>query len=214
MVRPVPRKTVYAATLITCLALAGGWTLAAGTGTTHGPTQNSNITVTAPGGFTVAKVQSTQIMSVSPALISGLSGPAGTQAAGTGNGLNSSATQNALLTACAGAFCESNYSAVDSTYGLAVGDTTLQVMLTVSQPTTTASGFDVQVEIIYNVTTPTPLLYAFGTGYFDTNTATGAGTAFYAAALYVDLGVPSTSMPSITDIVVTMNNCQTATTCP
>ena len=44
MVHRVPRKTVYAATVISLLALAGGWTLAAGTTQTVGPAQNSSIT--------------------------------------------------------------------------------------------------------------------------------------------------------------------------
>ncbi|MCI4364807.1 MAG: hypothetical protein L3K10_01905 [Thermoplasmata archaeon] len=212
MGKPLPRKTVYAATLITILALAGGWTLAAGTTTTTGPTQNSSITVTAPGGFSVAVVQSTQMLTVSGVLISGLNGPAGVQAGGAGGGLNSTTTKNAVLTACAGSFCEENFSAVATTAGLAVGDSALQVMLTVTQPTTPGVGFDVQVAIIYN--TGGPAIYSFGTGYFDSNSATGGHAAFFAVALYVDLGVSALTLPSISDIVVTMNNCQTATTCP
>jgi hypothetical protein len=212
VLRRVPRKTVYAATLISILALAGGWTLALGTTSSTGPSQNSSVTVTAPNGFTVATVQSTQMMSVSAALIGSLTGPAGTQDGG--HGLNSSTTLNAQLASCPIGFCEANYSAVDESSALAQGDTALQLMLTVTQPTAGASGFDVQVEIIYNVTTATPLLYAFGTGYFDSSTTSSSAPAFFAVALYVDLGVVSTLEPSINDIVVTMNNCQTATTCP
>ncbi|MCI4372793.1 MAG: hypothetical protein L3K02_04025 [Thermoplasmata archaeon] len=212
MVHRVPRKTVYAATVITLLALAGGWTLAAGTTQTVGPTQNSSITVTAPGGFTTATVQSTQLLSVSGVLISGLNGPAGTQAGGGGHGLNSTSTLNVVLNACAGAFCEENFSAVAGGSALTIGDSALQVMLTVNQPITAAVGFDVQVEIIFS--TVGPNVYSFGTGYFDSNSATGANAAFFAVGLYVDLGVAATLMPSVSDIVVTMNNCQTATTCP
>jgi hypothetical protein len=213
MVARVPRRTVYAATLISILALAGGWTLAAGTLSSHGPTQNSSVTVTTPNGFTVATVQSTQMIAVSSALITGLTGPAGTQAGPGGNGLNSTSLSNAVLVSCL-TFCEGNYSAVDAVPALTLGDMALQVMLTVNQPTAAALGFDVQVEIIYNVTTALPVDYAFGTGYFDTNTAAGASPAFYAVGLYVDLGVVATSIPTIDNIVITMNNCQSATTCP
>jgi hypothetical protein len=209
----IPRRTVYAATVIAVLALAGGWTLAAGTLQTTGPAQNSSITVTAPNGFTLAAVQSTQLLSVSGVLISGLNGPAGTQAQGTGHGLNSTYDQNVILTACGGTGCGENFSAVAGSAALLLGDAALQVMLTINQPTTAAQGFDVQVEIIFAV----PLganTYAFGTGYFDSNSATTPGTAVFTVGLYVDLGVPSTSMPSVSDVVVTMNNCQTATTCP
>jgi hypothetical protein len=212
MVQPIPRRTVYAATAIAILALAGGWTLAAGTTQTVGPAQNSSITVTAPNGFSVAVVQSTQLLTVSGVLISGLNGPAGTQAGGSGHGLNSTSTENVVLTPCAGGFCEENFSAVAGSAALALGDSALQVMLTVTQPTTAAVGFDVQVEIIYATTGPA--VYAFGTGYFDSNSATGGQPAFFAVGLYVDLGVAATLMPSVSDVVVTMNNCQTATTCP
>jgi|HubBroStandDraft_1064217.scaffolds.fasta_scaffold56162_2 hypothetical protein len=209
----IPRRTVYAATVIAVLALAGGWTLAAGTLQTVGPTQNSSITVTAPNGFAVASVQSTQLLSVSGVLISGLNGVAGTQAQGSGHGLNSTYDQNVVLVACAGTGCGENFSAVAGSASLTVGDSALQVMLTINQPTTAPLGFDVQVEIIYNL----PLganVYAFGNGYFDSNSATTPGTAVFSVGLYVDLGVASTTMPSVSDIVVTMNNCQTATTCP
>jgi hypothetical protein len=214
MIRPIPRKTVYAATLITILALAGGWTLAAGTTTTQGPAQTSNITVTTPTGFVIATVQSTQLMTVSPALISGLNGPAGTQAGPGGNGLNSSSLTNAPLTPCAAAFCELNFSAVDMSSALLAGDTALQVMLTVTQPADSglATGFDVQVEILYTV--GATALSAFGTGYFDSSTTTTANPAFYAVALYVDLGTSALNLPSVGHIVVTMNGCITATTCP
>lgn len=212
MVHRVSRKTVYAATLITLLALAGDWTLAAGTTQTTGPAQNSSITVTAPSGFTTAVVQSTQLLCVSSVLISGLNGAAGTQAGGAGHGLNSIKAQNVVLTACAGKFCEENFSAVDVSGALVVGDSALQVMLTVTQPITTAVGFDVEVEIIFATTGPA--IYSFGTGYFDSGVSTYTSPPFFAVGLYVDLGVAATTLPSVSDNVVTMNNCQTATTCP
>ena len=213
MVGPIPRKTIYAATLITILALVGGWTIAAGSTTLSGPAQHSSVTVTAPVGFTTAVVQSTPMLTVSSALIAGVYGPAGIQA-GPGNGITS-AYQNSLLTGCA---LNCNYSSVDSTFALAQGDTALQVTLAVTQPAATAVGFDVQVEIIYtyNVSTgPTYVAstpqFAFGTGYFDT----GAGVlGTIPVALYVDFGVPATTGPSATDVVITMNACQSATVCP
>jgi hypothetical protein len=208
----LPRRTVYAATAIALLALAGGWTLAAGTTQTVGPAQNSSITVTAPNGFTTATVQSTQLLTVSGALITGLTGTAGTQAAGPGNGLNSTTMDNAPLASCGGAFCEANYSAVDTATPLSVGDSALQLMLTVTQPASGAVGFDVQVEVIFSTTGPS--VYTFGTGYFDSNTAGGGTAAFFAVGLYIDLGVAATLMPSVSDVVVTMNSCITAQTCP
>jgi len=211
MIRTIPRKTVYAATLITLLALTGGWTLAAGTTSVAGPNQASSITVTAPTGFATATVQSTQLMTVSPALLAGLNGAAGVQA-GTGNGLNSSATTNVVLLSCPVGFCAENFSAVDGSATLLAGDSSLQAMLTVTQPITVATGFDVQVEILFTVNaTPES---AFGTGYFDTATSTGVTPAMFAVALYVDLGTSALNEPSITHIVITMNSCTTATTCP
>jgi hypothetical protein len=210
MIRPIPRKTVYAATLISLLALAGGWTLAAGTTSVAGPAQSSSITVTAPTGFATATVQSTQLMTVSSALLTGLTGPAGSQA-GNGNGLNSSTTTNAILAACSARWCGANYSAVDPS-ALLLGDSSLQVMLSVNQPIATPTGFDVQVEAIFAVGATT--FYAFGTGYFDTGATGTANVADYAVALYVDLGTSALNLPSLSDVVVTMNSCTSATTCP
>jgi hypothetical protein len=216
MVGPVPRKTIYAATAIAILALVGGWTIAAGTTTSNGPAQHSSVTVTAPAGFTNATVESTQMLTVSSALLGGLV-PAGTQAGGTGHGLNSTEASNAQLTSCTHLFCEANYSAVNPTSVLTVGDTALQVMLNVTQtPTGSAPlGFDIQVEIIYDVhAAPATNIFAFGTGYFDTQTTSGANPALFAVALYVDFGNAATTLPSASDIVITMNACQTATVCP
>ncbi|HTS33327.1 MAG TPA: hypothetical protein VMI55_05250 [Thermoplasmata archaeon] len=213
MVGPVPRKTIYAATAIAILALVGGWTIAAGSTVTNGPAQHSSVTVTAPAAFQTAIVQSTQMLTVSGALIATLS-PAGTQATGNG-GLNSTVAHNALLAICATEFCQGNYSAVNPTSGLTVGDTVLQVMLTVTQPLTGPVGFDVQVEIIYDVlSAPTTNLFSFGTGYFDTQTTSAANPAFFAVALYVDFGTAATNLPSASDIAITMNACQSATVCP
>ena len=209
MARPIPRKTIYAATLITILALSGGWVLALGTTTTTGPAQSSSITVTAPSAFSVATVQSTQLLTVSPALIGGLI-PAGVQE-GAGNGLNSSYLANVVLNTCA-TNCGQNFSAVDPSAALVAGDSALQVMLVVTQPTTTPSGFDIQVEILYSVgATP---MSSFGTGYFDTGTTSHVAPATFSVALYVDLGTSALNLPSVGHILVTMNACTSATTCP
>jgi len=200
------RRTVYAATIVTLLALAGGWAFAAGTIHSAGPAQNSKITVTAPNGFTDAYVQSTQLIQISSALLNSTA-PAGTQPFGS-NGLNSSAQTNALLPSCSGSSCLENYSAVDASHGMVAGDTALQLALRVNQ-TATASGFDVQVEILMGSG-----LYNFGSGYFDTNT----GTTFVWVFLYADLGVNPITTPLtgdiVSDIVVTFNSCSSATTCP
>lgn len=200
------RRTVYAATIVTLLALAGGWAFAAGTIHSSGPSQNSKITVTAPNGFTDAYVQSTQLIQVSSALLNSTS-PAGTQPASS-HGLNSSYQTNAMLPSCSSTTCLANYSAVDPSHAMTAGDTALQVALQVNQ-TATASGFDIQVEILMGSG-----FYNFGSGYFDTDT----GTTFVWVFLYVDLGVNPITTPLsgdiISDIVVTFNSCSTATTCP
>jgi hypothetical protein len=213
MVGPVPRKTIYAATAIAILALVGGWTIAAGSTAVQGPAQHSSVTVTAPAAFATATVQSTQMMTVSAALLSTLA-PAGTQAPHNG-GLNSTEADNAPLAQCAGVFCEANYSAVNPTSPLIVGDTALQVMLTVTQPGAVPVGFDIQVEIIFdNFSAQSTNHFAFGTGYFDTDTTTTTNPAFFAVSLYVDFGEAATTIPSASDIAITMNACQSATVCP
>jgi hypothetical protein len=206
MANRMQRRTVYAATLVALLALAGGWAFAAGTIHSGGPAQNSKITVTAPNGFTAAYVQSTQLIQVSSALLNSTA-PAGTQPVGS-NGLNSSSQTNALLPSCAGTSCLENYSAVDSTHAMIAGDTALQLALRVNQ-SVTASGFDIQVEILMGSG-----FYNFGSGYFNSNT----GTTFVWVFLYVDLGVNPITTPLtgdiVSDIVVTFNSCSSATTCP
>jgi len=154
-------------------------------------------------------------MTVSTVLITGLNGAAGVQTGG-GNGLNGQAT-TAILTACT-VNCGENFSAVDTSNtlapsaGLVLGDSSLQVVLTVAQPISGATGFDVQVEAIFTVGVTTG--YAFGTGYFDTGANGALAGSFIWVGLYVDLGTAATTMPSLTDVVVTMNGCLAATSCP
>jgi len=200
------RRTVYAATIVTILALAGGWAFAAGTLHTSGPSQNSTVTVTAPAGFTAAYVQSSQLIQVSTDLINTTT-PAGTQSVGD-NGLNSTYITNAVLPSCAVTSCIASFAAAAPTHALTAGDTALQIALRVNQ-TATATGFDVQVEVLMGAG-----VYVFGNGYFDTNT----GTTFVWTYLYVDLGVNPITTPLsgdvVQDVVLTFNSCSTATTCP
>lgn len=202
----IPRRTVYVATIVAVLALAGGWAFASGTIHSGGPAQNSKITVTAPAGFTIAYVQSTQLIQVSGALLNSTT-PAGAEPVGN-NGLNSSSRANVVLPSCPNSACVANYSAVDPTHPMVAGDTALQIALRVNQ-SATASGFDVQVEILMGSG-----VYVFGSGYFDTNT----GTTFVWSYLYVDLGLNPITTPLsgdiVSDVVVTFNSCSSATTCP
>jgi hypothetical protein len=206
MASRIQRRSVYVGTIITLLALAGSWAFAAGTIHSSGPSQNSKITVTGPAGFTDAYVQSTQLIQISSALLNSTS-PAGTQPVNA-HGLNSSFATNVILPSCPGNSCLANYSAVDPTHSLVAGDTALQVAMQVNQ-SATASGFDIQVEVLM-----ASGVYVFGSGYFDTDT----GTTFVWTYLYVDLGVNPITTPLagdiVSDIVVTFNSCSTATTCP
>jgi len=206
MASRIHRRTVYVGTIITLLALAGSWAFAAGTIHSSGPSQNSKITVTGPAGFTDAYVQSTQLIQISDALLNSTA-PAGTEPS-SAHGLNSSYATNVVLPSCSSTTCLANYSAVDSTHAMVAGDTALQVALQVNQ-TATASGFDIQIEVLMGSG-----IYVFGSGYFDT----GTGTTFVWTYLYVDLGVNPITTPLagdvVSDVVVTFNSCSTATTCP
>lgn len=205
------RRTVYAITAVALLAIAGGWAFAATFVDNHPPAQNSTVTVVTPNGATEI-VQSTQLISVSDALVGGLVA-AGNQP-GSGNGLNSTFGTNVALGQCTVTNCSGNFSAVDATFPvLTQGDSALQVALLVNQGTV-ATGFDVQVEVIYQ-NTASATIYAFGSGYFDTTTSLSAGhSSTISVFLYVDLGTVATLPPSVSDVVLTVNACTSATTCP
>jgi hypothetical protein len=205
MRRSIQRRTVYAATLITILALAGGWTFAATLVTSNPPPQSSSITVIAPGSFTTATVQSTELVTVT-APIAALTA-AGVQAP-TGQGGLNSITTNALLPQCSSApeSCGGNYSAVDVATALTEGDVAVQVSLQVTQATS-AIGFDVQVELILGNGN-----FVFGNGYFDSNTNTVSSTVW--VMLFIDTGESALTPPTLAHAVVTMNACIQATTCP
>jgi hypothetical protein len=84
----------------------------------------------------------------------------------------------------------------------------VQLSLHVQQGTV-ASGFDVQVELIL---VGTPNTYVFGNGYFDTGTNTAPTTVW--VMLFIDTDVSALTPPSLDHVVVTMNACTQATTCP
>ena len=215
MAAKVQRRTVYAITIVSLLALAGSWAFAATVVSQHPPPLNSGVTVVAPNGASEF-VQATQLIALNPALEAYLvANPAGEQA-GSGHGLNSSGPTNVVLTSCSVLNCSDNYSAVDPTSAMNSEDMALQVTIIAPQ-TATPSGFDAQVEI--NFATPGGALndYAFGSGYFDTGTSTSVAdppTSSISVFLYVDLGTPATDPPTIENVVITLNQCVSATICP
>ena len=205
MRRQSERRTVYAITVIALLAIAGGWAFAATFVNHSPPPQNSGVTVVAPNGAAEV-VQSTQLITISGALNSAVV-PAGAQA-GSGDGLNSTYGTNYVIPSCPVLNCSGNFSAVDATHALTTGDAALQVSLIAPQ-TATATGFDVQVEVLFTSGS------VFGSGYFDTgrSTATG-GTSSISVFLFVDFGMSALNPESVTNIVITLNGCSSATTCP
>jgi hypothetical protein len=215
MAAKVQRRTVYAITIVSLLALAGSWAFAATVVSQHPPPLNSGVTVVAPNGATEF-VQATQLIALNPALETYLTGhPAGEQA-GSGNGLNSSGATNVVFSSCGGLNCSQNYSAVDSTNAMNPEDMALQVTIIAPQ-TAIAAGFDAQVEINYATPGGSPTLYAFGSGYFDTGTSASSATpptSSISVFLYVDLGTPATNPPTIENVVITLNQCVSATICP
>jgi hypothetical protein len=204
------RRTVYAVTVVALLAIAGGWAFAATFVDQTPPAQNSTVTVVAPNGATEV-VQSTQLITDSSALNGELT-VAGVQPGGT-SGLNSTAQTNAPLPQCSGLTCSGYFSAVAATDPLTSGDAALQVTITAPQGAV-ATGFDVQVEVIYTSTT-SATVDVFGSGYFNTLTTLDTGqTSSVSVFLYIDLGTAATLPPTVTDIVVNVNSCTSATTCP
>jgi hypothetical protein len=209
MQKAVQRRTVYAITLVAILALAGSWAFAATVVTSNPPPQSSTVTVVTPNGAPEI-VQSSQMLTAS-AWTAGL--PAAGIQPGTCQCLNSTFGTNVRLTSCAVASCSGNFSAVDSTFGLVNSQTALQVVVVATQGAS-AVGFDVQVEVIYNPSTaPLTTVYAFGSGYFDTQTSAITSSSI-SVFLFVGLGTSSITPPSIDNVVITVNSCTSATTCP
>jgi len=215
MAAKVQRRTVYAITIVSLLALAGSWAFAATVVSQHPPPLNSGVTVVAPNGASEF-VQATQLIALNPALESYLvANPAGVQASG-GNGLNSSGATNIELASCTVLNCSDNYSAVDPSNAMNAEDLALQVTIIAPQ-TATPTGFDAQVEINFATDGGSPTDYAFGSGYFDTGTSASSATpptSSISVFLYVDLGTPATNPPTIESVVITLNECVSATICP
>lgn len=183
------------------LALVGGWTLAVST-TTVGPSQNSNITVTAPNGFTTATVASTQVLVVTPAVAAYTN--AGTQSVATA-ALSGSTL---ALAVCASGPCYENHLSVNG-YPVTSGDYALQVVLAVTQPATggTDTGFDLQVEVSINSNT-----LVFGDGYFATAVSSASSAQVVNVLVFVDLG--TTTSPTLSSVSIQFNSCLTDVSCP
>jgi hypothetical protein len=183
------------------VALLGGWTLAIST-TSTGPTQNTNITVTTPGGFTTASVLSSHVVAVSPAIAAYSN--AGTQSATTA-GL---AGSTLALGVCATGPCFEDHLAVNGPAATA-GDYAMQIQVSVVQPASTgaAAGFDFQTEVDINSGT-----LVFSDAYFATGLSS-AGTA-QTVDVYVFMDLGTSTAPTVNSISVQFNSCLTATACP
>ncbi|MGI0132175.1 MAG: hypothetical protein ACREDK_03645 [Thermoplasmata archaeon] len=191
---------MYVATIVAMLAMVGGWALATTTITT-GPAESTNITTSQPAGFSTATVASTQVVKVNNAIAAYTA--AGTQSSDT-SGL---AGTTASLTPCAAA-CAENYITVNGNT-ITAGDYAQQIVFTVTQPVSTATGFDIQVQVTMNTN-----VLVFGNAYFDTNFNSQSSTSTVTVYLFVDLGVGGVSAPTISSISVQFNGCLSTTSCP
>ena len=195
------RRTVYVATIVAMLAMVGGWALATTTTTVMSSPGSANITTSQPTGFTTATVASDQVVVVTSA-VAAYAG-AGTQSAGT-SGL---AGQTTALTTCPSAPCYQSFSAVNGN-ALASGDYAEQLEISVTQPSATATGFDLQIEVNINSNT-----HVFGNAYFSTGTS-GTTSQTVTVYLFVDLGVSGINAPTVSSISVQFNGCNSASSCP
>jgi hypothetical protein len=195
------RRTVYLVTAAAMIAMLGGWTLAVST-TSTGPTQNTNITVTSPGGFTTASVVSTHAVVVSPAIAAYTN--AGTQSATTA-GL---AGTPLALAVCASGPCFENHLAVNGP-AVTAGDYALQIEVAVIQPASSgaSAGLDFQVESIINGGT-----LVFSDSYLATGVSS-AGTA-QTVNVYIFMDLGTQTAPAVNSISIQFNSCLTATACP
>jgi len=203
------RKTVYLATAVAILALAGSYAFATGTIHYTGPPQGGTTVVTAPTGFTTAWVQSFGFGVVTGPIAA--TQIAGAQESGT-NGLAGTVGTAALT--CATQYCNEDFAAIPTSPGggLVVGDQDEQVVLIVND-TTASVGFDVQVEVMLSSGT-----IIFGNGYFATAalpTGQTLGQANVQVFLYLDLDYnPMTVATTVTDVAIVLNSCSSATVCP
>ena len=198
------RRTVYVATIVAMLAMVGGWALATTT-STSGPAQDTNITTSQPAGFSTATVTSSQIVTVTNAIVA-YSG-AGTQAPGTA-GLAGTPT---ALGICNPGPCTQNFNSVNNGNTVTAGDYSEQLEISVTQPATGGadSAFDMQVKITLHTGS-----LVFGNAYIETAVSTAGSAVTVNVYVFVDLGVNGISAPQIDSISVQFNGCLSATSCP
>jgi hypothetical protein len=195
------RRTVYLVTAAAMVALLGGWTLAVST-TSTGPAENTNITVSTPGGFTTASVLSSHVVAVSPAI-------AGYTAAGTQSPTTSGLSGTPLaLALCAAGPCYENHLTVNGPAAVA-GDYAMQLEIAVVQPGSAgaSSGFDFQVEATINTNT-----LVFADVYLATGVSSSVGAQTVNVYVFMDLG--TATAPTVFATSIQFNSCLTATACP
>jgi hypothetical protein len=204
MVGSIRRKTVYLGGMVAMLALFGGFVLASTTVGTFGGTQVASVSTSVPGGLTFATVDSSSVATMSASMAA--AADAGSQTVGV---LGLGGTTVALASCTSGGTCSQTFNAVNGNPA-STGDAVEQIVIAVTQPGTggTATGFDVQVSVDSGAG-PT---YTVADGYFSTAQATASGTATVDIYLLVDLG--TTTPQTVNSIAVSMNSCDSTTSCP
>lgn len=197
-------RTLYVVTAALMVALIGGYALAA-TSLTTGPAQTSNVTSSAPAGFTTATVSSTQLVILTTAMTAGT-----VPNAGTGVSTTLIAGTPTAIGVCAAAPCAAQPFRTGNPATETAGDYGEQIVLSITQPAsgTTPSGFDFSISItIVGVATP-----VVAQGYLSTAASSGAAAVQVPIYLFVDL--LTTTAPSVSAISIVFNACSTATACP
>lgn len=215
------RRTGYVFIIAAMLLFTGGYVWAATGGTTTNPTgsQGSSVGVQTPSPFSGPTWTGVDAVVV---LMGSTDTALGTQSAS--GGVNAIAGQQTALTTCALASgttgtCTFGFQpAAGSPTGTEVtGDYAEQLQFTATQTLTApTTGFDMEI-VLSGGSLATQ---HFVTVYANAGTCTPATgqttcTATITMELYIDLGVPDTAtQPSIGQVVVTMNDCANAQTCP
>jgi hypothetical protein len=194
-------RTIYAGTGLAVLALVGGYVLAAST-TTSGPAQNTNVTSSSPNGFSTATVASAALIVESSTTVAYTA--LGSQSASTG-GLAGSTT---ALAACASGPCIVNNRPASQSFTATAGDYAEQVVIAVTQPTSSATGFDMQLTVAGSFS-GSP---AVAEVYVSTGTTTAGSAQTVDVYMFVDLG--TSTAPTVSSVSVVFNSCSSATTCP
>jgi len=197
-------RTIYIVTAALMVAMIGGYALAA-TSLTPGPTQTSNVTSSAPGGFTTATISSTQLVILTAAMTAGT-----VPAAGSGVSTTLIAGTPTALAACAAAPCAAQPFRTGNPSAETTGDYGEQIVISVTQPAsgTAPSAFDFSISITI-VGAGNPVV---AQGYLSTGASTGAAIVTVPVYLFMDL--LTTTAPSVSAISIVFNVCSTATTCP